>query len=158
MMKVTVILLIDTQQPGKLTQMGQYDSLDQAKTNLHEVALAHVVKEEGEKHRENAFQDKKTLEEVRADYALRGGLYLKTDGDLVYVYQKTETKKDRAISTNMVPLKYTERTIEQVGYFCVTEIKVDFPSPPEPPDIPSPPPLYDSDEEETESTEEPDEK
>lgn len=161
MYKIVKVYLLDTKDHGNIKFLKQFTTIEEAKKQLRDVALSYVVREEGERHREIAFQDDrydpKSIDEntryydIRYDDKLRTGLYLQTQGELIILLQKSEQATE-GVLPGLIGIDHKGRSkrpvIEQIGYFGVTEIEVDIHEEvlPELPN--SPPPYNDEDEDE----------
>ncbi len=122
-MRIYSVFYCDKQNNGSIYFKHQSTTEDNAIAKLEKYALEHIKNEEGGKHTKIAFQDSKTLDNIRDDVELRNGLYLKKGDKIINVYEK---------KTKVIPgmiYNSEEIVVVPVGYFCVAMQDIDVPEP-----------------------------
>lgn len=122
-MRIYSVFYCDKKIDGNMVSLHQSTTEENAQVKLEKYALEHIKDEEGAKHTKIAFQDSRSVTNIRDDAELRNGLYLKNEGKMIYVYEK---------KTQVIPGTFyngEETVVVPVGYFCVISQNVDVPEP-----------------------------
>ncbi len=119
-MKFYLVFLQNTTKDGNIVIKGRFESNEEAKTQLTQIALDHVRADGGDRQASVAFQNDKSLEEISTDINLNPGLYLKENDGIIEVYEKTA----KEVGYLMSNIKYF---IEKIAVFSTTEIDFEVP-------------------------------
>ena len=98
-----------------------YDDEKIALSKIDSIALEYVKNEQGKQQADIAIQPTKSVIEIQNDTTLKEGLYLKKEGDIMIVYEKT-----KVALTGYIYSSYEIR-MNKIGKFDVTDIDLDIP-------------------------------
>ena len=115
-MKFYIVVYHDYKQEGSIVTKGYYESTIEAESNLTNLALEFVRLDGGERQERVAFQNEKTLDQIKLDPILTNGLYLQEGNNkkMIYVYEKSV--RTTGWFSSVV------NDISKVGAFSITEI------------------------------------
>lgn len=122
-MKYYVVIYVDSRNEGSAITKGHYESLSEAEENLKSYALEFVRLDGGERQERVAFQNGRSLNEIKIDITLNNGIYLQEKDDknkMIYVYEKTTRNTGYLFSG-------VTGDINKLGVFSITEIDFNVP-------------------------------
>jgi hypothetical protein len=97
-----------------ITIVDKYPTKEDAINNLEKQAIDYVKEMQG-KQQANICQQNKSLDKIAADQSLKEGLYIITSGEVVQLYQKTNTTIPGTLWNSKI------MKMDKIGTFSITE-------------------------------------